>query len=325
MPCFPSPYTTPWQTRRKETSKIKEIRKDIILDMADNPDSPATTTSLLTDTGVFLVPTHALNDTSPSLPAISVDTPGQTSSVTIPSATSSTRTTTTTTTGTGADIHESTQSHGVSHGVLAGAIVGSIVGASALTLLAIFLLRRFRKRSPEIRSIETSSRRDSSRGGDSSHPGAAFRNGPHFRYEMKAYPVARNSSSSAVILDRYLPEPADDKTVQRRILSLFDMVSLHVENYYTGNVVANTVTGPQQISYYNSPYLTAPVNTLLSRPGMQLQVITHCLLRTTIAAITPENHSFSTSSHGTESFLPRLYALYPCPRGRTLSSGELSQ
>ncbi|PGH23947.1 hypothetical protein AJ80_02009 [Polytolypa hystricis UAMH7299] len=306
MATSPPPTPTPTPTPPVASTPSFEVSVSPSQLTLANPLDPPPSSSILT-TSTASIPNSAGTTSSPSFsPSVS----GNLS----PSSSAN---------GSADGIQENLQPQGVSYGVLAGAIVGSTLGAAALTLVAILLFRRFRKRDPEALSKEKSSRRDLDGGGYSRHPPGYLNKGLDVPCDENPYSVVRNPSSPAVSFGRYIPEPADDNTVQCRVLNLFDMVSLHVENYYSENLSAKTMPDPQgleQISYYNSPYLAAPVNTLLSRRGIRLQVITHCLVRTTLAAIIPGNHNASAYNDAKGSFLPCLSALYPCTLRRAPSS-----
>lgn len=194
-----------------------------------------------------------------------------------------------------------------SNGVLAGAVVGSVIGSALLAFLAtclFFRSRRSKRRNPEGKRMlatgkyeeESHEFRDHLRGGlDSSSS-----------QDKVTAPVTVTADGGRASLGNYIPSPADDKTVQNRVLTIFEQVALHVENYYSNNPPIYTQDAAA-LESYNSPFLPVSMLSLLSRPGGRIAVLKHCLTRTLLSATLPTRQS--EQEPGGECFLPPMYAV----------------
>ncbi|RDW72343.1 uncharacterized protein DSM5745_07515 [Aspergillus mulundensis] len=165
------------------------------------------------------------------------------------------------------------KSSGYSTGTLAGAIVGSIIGTALLTLFLAFLFFRRRRRT------------------DASQPD----HNPGVQYDKAGTAISESGTGAGAgavfSLASVTPQPADDETVRRRILTLIDQADLHVDNYY---VPASSSTLPHltqadiaKLEKYNSEYLPDSVVDLLQKRTVQRQVVTHVLVYTLLKAIGP--------------------------------------
>ncbi|OJJ08299.1 hypothetical protein ASPVEDRAFT_34466 [Aspergillus versicolor CBS 583.65] len=183
-------------------------------------------------------------------------------------------------------------SNGISNGALAGAIVGSIIGTALVTLLLAFLFFRRRNAKPA-KQID-----------DDTFAGAATR---HRKSKSKsgAFPLAD-------IIPQ--PEPADDDTVRRRILTLVDQAGLHIDNYYVPGSTPAHLSSEQsaRLAVYNSADLPAPIETLLGQREIRRQAIKYALVRTILRGIIP-------GGNGNGELLPRAFADMPVVDG---SSGS---
>jgi hypothetical protein len=151
-------------------------------------------------------------------------------------------------------------SDGVSTGALAGAIVGSVIGSALLTLLLAFLFFRRRRSAPKRASDD----------------------------DVTLAAIVTDKSNTGFSLAAIIPQPADDETVRRRILTLIDHAGLHVDNYYTsGSSVTLTQDAVARLSAYDSGYLPAAASTVLGVRQTQRQVITHLLVYKLLQAIRP--------------------------------------
>ncbi|KAL2847806.1 hypothetical protein BJY01DRAFT_212441 [Aspergillus pseudoustus] len=169
-----------------------------------------------------------------------------------------------------------TSRDGFSSGTLAGAIVGSIVGSALLTLLLAFLFFRRRRSSPK----------GATKGLDD---------------DVTYGGIVTDKSAAGFSLAAIIPQPADDETVRRRILTLIDHAGLHVDNYYASGASPNSSQDAiARLNSYNSGYLPAPAATVLGERQTQRQVITHLLIYKLLQAIRPGGE-----------LLPPLYAAQP--------------
>lgn len=221
-----------------------------------------------------------------------------------------------------------------SAGALAGAIVGSIVGTAILTFLVAFLFFRRRHSAGSSHqqghphSQATSSYPQGS--GPRSNPtpkadGGLFKSASVVT-EKGGRPVGGAAVpvlTAASLVDRYIERPADDAEVIRQVKSLFDNVTLHVENYYSFNS-RSAVSNSTLLSRYDSPFLPAPVASLLSNSNRVNSVIKHCLVRTLLTEILPPNPALSLQSNG-GSLLPQLYGVYTSPQGCDADQGKTSK
>src|SRR5205085_4627683 len=79
-------------------------------------------------------------------------------------------------------------------------------------------------------------------------------------------------------LDNYLPQPADDRTIQTRTSTLFEQMELHVENYYHNLQVTISESETAALSHFNSPYLPGNLISLLSHPRSRIPTIKHLFI-----------------------------------------------
>ncbi|KAE8393073.1 hypothetical protein BDV23DRAFT_150038 [Aspergillus alliaceus] len=261
---------------------------------ASQPDSATLTGS----------PPTLLPGSTPSSTPVASSSTSSAQPSTFSSASNSTSASTTSTTGpnrTGTSAPQTSHaSSGVSNGALAGAVVGSIVGTAIIAVLVSFLYIRFRK-NQDARTAKPSLTPDKPNhqgnlSDKSSHPLVASQ-------ERESPGPSATSLSQLLNLSSYVPEPADDSVVCARIQTLFDLASLHVDNYY---FPASSPTGPPtqdalaRITTYESPFLPAPLVQLLSKRRVRRAALTHVLVRSLLEAI--------QSGSATESLLPIPYA-----------------
>ncbi|KAL4901443.1 hypothetical protein BDW74DRAFT_159966 [Aspergillus multicolor] len=174
-------------------------------------------------------------------------------------------------------VESSRSSGGFSSGTLAGAIVGSIIGTALLTLLLAFLFCR--RRRPQA----------------SSPTKTAFASG--IQYDKAGIAVSESgtgvgaATGAALSLASITPQPADDETVRRRILTLIDQANLHIDNYY---VLSSSSSPPYlaqddavKLAKYDSDVLPDSIVNLLRERAMQKQVVTHVLVYTLLKGISP--------------------------------------
>lgn len=212
-------------------------------------------------------------------------TPTTTGSVNHPSASSNSSTTET------PNRQSSQSSGGISDGALAGAIVGSVVGTALVTLLLAFLFFR-RRRSKPAKEVD-----------DGAFAGAATRHRKSKSKSGSAFPLAD-------IIPQ--PEPADDDTVRRRILTLVDQAGLHIDNYYVPGSTPAHLSSEQsaRLAVYNSTDVPAPIEALLAQREIRRQTLKYALVRTILRAIIP-------GGNGTGELLPRAFADMPVVEGRS--------
>ncbi|PYI00602.1 hypothetical protein BO78DRAFT_401942 [Aspergillus sclerotiicarbonarius CBS 121057] len=206
--------------------------------------------------------------------------PSHTPAISSFSATSSPTTsvgvnTTTSSTGTSLPGH----SHGVSNGALAGAVVGSIAGTALLALIAAALFFRSRRRVTPISQTPSPSDR-----------GLELAKSPASQTRPIATSPPLLGHPSSLDLLAFIPPPADDQSVSARIQTLFDHVSLHVDNYYAPGSHGPSPLTPEatlQIERYRSALIAGSLATTLANRRIRRAVLTHVLARTLLRAIQP--------------------------------------
>lgn len=102
--------------------------------------------------------------------------------------------------------------------------------------------------------------------------------------------------------DDYLPQPADDKAVQKEIKSLFDQIELFVENFCLVKPRSEIKVATAQLSAFGSPHLPKPLASLLPRARDASFLIKHALTQHITCRI-------STASVVEDTLLPADLAL----------------
>jgi hypothetical protein len=137
--------------------------------------------------------------------------------------------------------------------------VGSVIGSTLLTLLLAFLFFR-RRRSPPRRASDE---------------------------DVTLTAIVPNKFNTGFSLATIIPQPADDETVRRRVLTLIDHAGLHVDNYYTTASPALSPDAIAKLNKFDSGFLPMDVGMVLGERKSQRQVITHILVYKLLQAIRP--------------------------------------
>lgn len=154
------------------------------------------------------------------------------------------------------------------NGTVAGIVVGVAVGLAFVTFLATFFLMRHKPKS----------------GGKTRHQNSksagAFAAGSidqQSRSPEPKGPVVTETYNTSGSSETFLPQSADDKTVQNIAKTTLDQIELHVENFYQG--IARSSMGPTDADFatFNSPYLSDSLGTLLSQTRNAVPLIKHAL------------------------------------------------
>ncbi|KAJ5738038.1 hypothetical protein N7493_001193 [Penicillium malachiteum] len=182
------------------------------------------------------------------------------------------------------DAVHSTSSKGFSTGALAGGIVGAFVGGCLIAFVIASLL--FRKRKPG-----NSAAAGSFASASAAEGGAK----PIVSYAAKNGTMASESFGAAAVAAAFVPQSADDGTVSNKIESLFDQISLHIDNYYVRLASDPLLTNEEKesISRYDSPFIPESLASLLSVGKTQRAALTHALAYTLLEAIRPASDSGS--------------------------------
>lgn len=156
---------------------------------------------------------------------------------------------------------ESTASNGVSPGIVAGIAVGVGIGLALLAvLITCILMRRQHSRN--------------------------FGNAKQYELTRTNGGESPQQPPSLVVND-YLPQPADDRTVQTKTELLFDQIELFVENYcqVKPGSVAEAVTA--ELAVFDSPILPSSLASSLLGARDARFIIKHSLARFIIGRISP--------------------------------------
>ena len=187
-----------------------------------------------------------------------------------------------------------TSSHRLSNGAVAGIAVGAALGLALLTFLATFLIMR-RKRHAKGERQSTSPK----------DRGEVELNTPRQRSSatVAKQPFATEAPAASGTYENYLPQSADDRTVQQRAKATLDQIELHVENFYRNSSSAARPDNAE-LAAFDSPYLPAALASLLPRSNNRVNIIKHALAQYIVPSILP-------SASPARSLLPTEYALLP--------------
>ncbi|RDW64438.1 uncharacterized protein DSM5745_09849 [Aspergillus mulundensis] len=258
--------------------------------------NPEMSTSTSTSRGTGAARQSAMDDADPT-----TESTTRAPSGTMASSASNASTTSTQTQQPPSLASGSHNSNNVSNGALAGAVVGSIMATALITLLLTILFIRHRQRQQSkagglgSNSIWTSD--------PVSEPGLVLA-------QEKQTP--NTTTGFDTLIAGITPQPADEDTVRSRILTLFDQVALHVDNYYVPGSTPAYLSDDAlaRLERYNSGYLPAAIGKMLGQRSIRRPVITHALIYTLLYAIRPVGRA---QGQGAEAgaLLPRVFAAQP--------------
>ena len=189
----------------------------------------------------------------------------------------------------------STPSHRLSNGAVAGIAVGAALGLALLTFLATFLIMR-RKQHAKGKRQYTSSK---------DHGGFEL-NTPRQQNSatVAKQPFTPEAPAASGTYENYLPQSADDRTVQQRAKATLDQIELHVENFYRNSSSSAARPDNAELAAFDSPYLPAALASLLPRSKNRVNIIKHALAQCIVPSISP-------TAIPARSLLPTEYALLP--------------
>ncbi len=121
---------------------------------------------------------------------------------------------------------------------------------------------------------------------------------------MSKKPFATATSAGSGTYENYLPQSADDKTVQQRVKAILDQFELHIENFYRTSSSSTLKPDNAELAVFHSPYLPASLASLLPRSKNKLNIMKHALAQSVTSSISP-------SANPARSLLPSEYALLP--------------
>lgn len=185
--------------------------------------------------------------------------------------------------------------HRLAGGTVVGITVAVGLGLALITFVATFLVMRRR----------LSSRRGNSQRRSIEKAGIELTSANRHRSlsDPKAVIVTKAPRASDT-LDSYLPQSADDRTVQNRVKTLLDQVELHVEIFYRNDPGLTSVRPHTDMAIFNSPNLPSSLTTLLSKSRHATFLIKHALAQFITSSISLRSRSGS-------SLLPEEFTLVP--------------
>lgn len=127
-------------------------------------------------------------------------------------------------------------------------------------------------------------------------------------------PILTEANGASATYEDYLPQSADDKTIQQRTQSTLDQIELHVENFYRHSSSSALRPDNAELAKFDSPYLPASLATLLPRSNNRRNIMKHALAQSVTSSISP-------SADPARSFLPTEYTLLP-DNGASAKAGE---
>ena len=252
--------------------------------------TPTTSTTPTTNVGqspATLTTSPSPSISSPAASASSFDSNQNTNRSA--STNSSQSSTSSTTTPTSLPNTQITSNNRLSNGVVAGIVIGVALGLALLTFLATFVIMRRHQRSKNKRSHRVA--------------------GDNRRYEMdptttRKKPTSTEANGPSATYEDYLPQSADDKTIQQRTQSTLDQIELYIENFYGHSSSSAVRPDNAELAKFDSPYLPASLASLLARSKNRRNIMKHALAQSVTSSISP-------SASPARSLLPAEYTLLP--------------
>ena len=291
---YPSAVLSTGASRPSSSSSSSSSVSGSSLSSPSTPNVPGQTSPSPTDSlppAVGRPPTTVsqVSPTSTTSPSPSVTT--SSSSFHAPSKTTTSQSTTT---HQGPSATSSTHTP-LSNGAVAGIAVGAALGLALLTFLATFLIMR-RKQHAKGKRQYTSSK---DRGGFELNPPRQQNSAT-----VPKQPFTTEAPVASGTYENYLPQSADDRTVQQKAKATLDQIELHVENFYRNSSSPAARPDNAELAAFDSPYLPAALASLLPRSKNRVNIIKHALAH----CIVPSN---SPTASPARSLLPTEYALLP--------------
>ncbi len=185
--------------------------------------------------------------------------------------------------------------HRLASGTVVGIAVAVGLGLALITFIATFLVMRRR----------SSSRRGNSQRGSKEKAGIELTSANrHSSLSDPKAVIVTKAPRSSDTLDSYLPQSADDRTVQNRVKTLLDQVELHVEIFYRDDPGLTSVRQHTDMAIFNSPNLPSSLTALLSKSRHATFLIKHALAQFITSSISLRSRSGSR-------LLPEEFTLVP--------------
>ena len=107
--------------------------------------------------------------------------------------------------------------------------------------------------------------------------------------------------------ERHLPQSADDKTIKQEVMTLFELIDQHVENYYRDVNAYIPAVVANELSKLPSIDLPRSAATLLKDGQNPLPVIKHCLSHLIVDGMSPKERPLFSLLPGEFTALPRAF------------------
>jgi hypothetical protein len=116
--------------------------------------------------------------------------------------------------------------------------------------------------------------------------------------------IASGNQTTSPAWQRLIPQPIDDETMSTLIKSLFDQITLHVDNFYAWKSFQLPDLPLDTFTRLNTNVPPGSLRELMVDSGMQLDVIKHCIAFILTSKIVP-------GVEADEKLLPPHLALIP--------------
>ena len=170
---------------------------------------------------------------------------------------------------------------------MAGVVIGVAVGLALITFLATFLAMRRRRGS-----------------GAKNNGGVLDTGSQHYQDSEPKGPSVIETPSGSTAFENFLPQSADDKTVQNNVKTTLDHIELHVENFYQNASASGARSADAELATFNSPYLPSSLAALLPQTNNRVLLIKHALAHFITSCI-------SATASPDWSLLPEDFVLLP--------------
>ena len=183
----------------------------------------------------------------------------------------------------------------LSNGTVAGIVIGVAIGLALLTFLITFFImrhkqgsrgKRHQKGALEQTPLESGSMRNQNK---SSKP---------------KVPMVAETAIGSGSYESFLPQSADDRTVQNRARTLLDQIEDHVDSFYVDGRDPQIALREADVKTFDSAHLSDSLVNLLPRTRKVIPILKHALCHTATSAI-------STNSQSRWPLLPDEFVLLP--------------
>ena len=123
-------------------------------------------------------------------------------------------------------------------------------------------------------------------------------------------PLVTAKSQGSDSLMKFLPQSADDATIQRSVEATIEQVGLHIENFYKNTPSSRADAEESELKSFDSTFLPAPLAVMLAQSSKATPVLKHTLSHLVTTSISP-------TGKPAQSLLPAEFVLLP---GKTKSS-----